>query len=102
MDMDSRTKNVKSGKSGNIILLGDGTEVLTDHSSSDMLENEGDEGEASTTRGEREGTPGPEERSESSPSPTHAEQSDSPGEARMKAASDTPLSPSQKEQLEQK
>lgn len=57
MDMDSRTRNVGGGANGHIILLGDGTEVLTDQNNSDSFENDQD-------RANREGTPGPEERSE--------------------------------------
>lgn len=70
MDMDQRTKDF-GGRSGRIILLGDGTEVLTDsaETSTDMfddaedkdLESQVSKGQASTddARGEREGTPGP-------------------------------------------
>lgn len=70
MDMDQRTKNV-GGRSGRIILLGDGTEVLTDSAdtTTDMfddaedkdLESQVSKGQAGSksARGDREGTPGP-------------------------------------------
>ncbi|KAI9811589.1 MAG: Protein phosphatase 2C 2 [Pycnora praestabilis] len=77
MDLDQRTKNY-GGRSGRIILLGDGTEVLTDsdgpeifdHSEEDKdLESQVSKGQASSSegksegksegRGDREGTPAP-------------------------------------------
>jgi len=61
MDMDQRTRHYGS-KSGRIILLGDGTEVLTDSANEDMLDHDEDD-EKSTgdehERSNREGTPGP-------------------------------------------
>lgn len=78
MDMDQRTKDI-GGRSGRIILLGDGTEVLTDsaETSTDMfddaedkdLESQVSKGQASTNdaRSEREGTPGPSSASEDTP-----------------------------------
>lgn len=74
LDADSRARN-SGGKSGRIILLGDGTEVLTDGDDHDMLENEeedkdldsqvirGDPKHEEVARGTREETPGPESHS---------------------------------------
>ena len=69
MDMDHRTRNLGGG-AGRIILLGDGTEVLTDSAEGDMfdkaeedkdLQSQVSKGQASSTdsRNSREGTPGP-------------------------------------------
>jgi len=63
MDMDHRGQN-SGGRSGRVIMLGDGTEVLTDQQDSEMFDN-GDEDkdlESQVTKGKRdnrEGTPGP-------------------------------------------
>ena len=70
-DMDQRTRGV-GGRSGRIILLGDGTEVLTDSDEQEMFDH-GDEDrdlEAQVSKGQpqtedsesrkREATPGPE------------------------------------------
>lgn len=69
MDMDHRTANLGGGKSGRIILLGDGTEVLTDSTDGDMfddaeekdLESQVNKGQAAAAeeRGQREATPAP-------------------------------------------
>lgn len=75
-------------KPGHIILLGDGTEVLTDQNSGDNLENQGQGSDSS--RSDREATPGPEERSEGTPDSTQTEQSDSSSEAKTSAMSDEP------------
>jgi protein phosphatase PTC2/3 len=72
LDLDQRTKG-GFGRSGRIILLGDGTEVLTDSDDTDMFdhseedkdtENQVSKGTSDTSdlgsnRREREGTPGP-------------------------------------------
>ena len=68
MDMDQRTRNYGS-KSGQIILLGDGTEVLTDSANDDMddhdedddkdVQGNGSDSHDHETRSGREGTPGP-------------------------------------------
>jgi len=61
MDMDQRTRHYGS-KSGRIILLGDGTEVLTDSANEDMLDHDEDDEKPSGDeheRSNREGTPGP-------------------------------------------
>lgn len=57
------------GRSGRIILLGDGTEVLTDNTDGDFFDSDDEEkdlasqvnksGSDEGARGEREGTPGP-------------------------------------------
>lgn len=65
--MDSRSRG-NGGRSGRIILLGDGTEVLTDGDEEEMLDDDGEKGsgnakssaEDSEKRGAREETPGPE------------------------------------------
>lgn len=80
MDMDQRTRMLGS-RPGRVILLGDGTEVLTDHANGDEdvdMDERGEaseeedkdlaeqvkkgqsEGAASNTNGAREETPGPE------------------------------------------
>lgn len=69
LDLEHRTRTF-GGRSGRIILLGDGTEVLTDSDEADMfdhseedkdLESQVRKGPANEdrARGEREGTPGP-------------------------------------------
>ncbi|KKY27656.1 putative protein phosphatase [Phaeomoniella chlamydospora] len=70
LDLDQRSKGF-GGRSGRIILLGDGTEVLTDSDDTEMfdhseedkdLDNQVKKGETPTNdrkRGEREDTPGP-------------------------------------------
>lgn len=79
MDLDSRSR-MTSGRSGRIILLGDGTEVLTDSGDHDAdmfdqsdeedkdLENEVQKGQAQATqdRSQRGETPGPDGESSSS------------------------------------
>ena len=71
MDVDQRTRGV-GGRSGRIILLGDGTEVLTDSDETEMFDHDeedkdldsqvnkgGPQSEESRSRSEREETPGP-------------------------------------------
>ncbi|KAI9835525.1 MAG: Protein phosphatase type 2C 3 [Sarea resinae] len=77
MDLDARTRNL-GARSGRIILLGDGTEVLTDSDDAEMFDHaeedkdlesqvsklQGSSGDEqnfddSNARNEREGTPGP-------------------------------------------
>lgn len=54
MDLDQRA----GGKSGRIILLGDGTEVLTDSADGDMFDDAEEKDLASqVNKGNREGTP---------------------------------------------
>ena len=79
LDMDQRTRF--RGGPGRIILLGDGTEVLTDSDEQEMIDHEDEDkdleaqvghssstsiGGQSDTRNEREGTPGPEPTKETS------------------------------------
>lgn len=73
MDLDQRTRMLDGGRSGRIILLGDGTEVLTDDGDNDAdmfdqsdeeekdLESQVKKGQAtaSESRNQREETPGP-------------------------------------------
>jgi len=100
MDMDQRTRNF-GNSGGRIILLGDGTEVLTDSANEDMLNNndEDDDKEVhgstttSESRGGREGTPGPTDASEhnDSPSSTKTDNSETtPNEPKMTTPADTP------------
>lgn len=130
LDMDQRTRDL-GGRSGRIILLGDGTEVLTDSADTEMFDNDEEEKDAKNqmnktdadeSRSEREGTPGPtlasseetanevQKTPQSShtmnhvetPSSTKAELGDSPAEAKLKAASDSSLSPKQRQELTEK
>lgn len=100
MDMDQRTRSF-GNSGGRIILLGDGTEVLTDSANEDMLDNDEDDdkevqGQVSEVkenedRGNREGTPGPGEadKIESSPSSTKTDASESTsGEPKMTTPAD--------------
>ena len=72
MDVDQRTRGIGGGRSGRIILLGDGTEVLTDSDETEMFNHDeedkdldsqvakgGPQSEESRSRNEREETPGP-------------------------------------------
>ena len=128
MDMDHRTRPL-GGRSGRIILLGDGTEVLTDSADTEMFDHDEEdkdlgsqvdksEGGVGESRSEREGTPGPTTAAEDSnagsepatnsvnsnhgeeSTSTKTEGSETHAEPKTKAASDTPLSPQQKEELE--
>lgn len=87
MDLDrSREFGVRSGR---IILLGDGTEVIPDQSEDepfDQSEEEKEEpstttqeqvGSSNTTRNDREGTPGPQTKNENG-TPSSANISESP------------------------
>lgn len=90
LDLDNRSRGF-GGKNGRIILLGDGTEVLTDSDDTDMFDqgeedrdtdNQVSRGSSTTTdteftRSEREGTPAPQsvQRTES-PSSTQTEESE--------------------------
>lgn len=118
MDMDHRARPL-GGRSGRIILLGDGTEVLTDSADTEMFDNDEEEkdlgsqvnkteADALDSRSEREGTPGPTTAAEDSnsvpvavtnPNVTKGEGSEMQSEPNTKASSDTPLSQEQKEQL---
>ena len=95
LDLIHRSKNY--GRSGRIILLGDGTEVLTDSDDVDMFDHTEEDKDAEnqvqkgasthqdSTRSEREGTPAPQssdddtkEMATASPSSTHTEASQGP------------------------
>lgn len=92
-DLEHRTRGV-GGRSGRIILLGDGTEVLTDSDETDMFDYEEEDKDLASQvgkrqtksddegRGGREETPGPEpqEASEKQPNPESTERNpfDSP------------------------
>lgn len=72
LDLDQRSRNY-GGRSGRIILLGDGTEVLTDSDDTEMFDqseedkdtanqvkkNTPDTSDVDSARSEREGTPAP-------------------------------------------
>lgn len=62
LDLDQRTRGM-GGRSGRIILLGDGTEVLTDSDEQEMFDHDEEDKdlESQVTKGQadREGTPGP-------------------------------------------
>ena len=103
--MDQRTRGL--GGRGRIILLGDGTEVLTDSDEHEIMDHEDEQEDLEShavsssaqhgegNRSEREGTPGPEPakegnqppRTESTPSP--ASSGDKP-ESVVKQAADEP------------
>ena len=101
LDLDKRSKGF-GGRGGRIILLGDGTEVLTDSDDAEMFdhsdedkdtENQIQKGTPATsvndsTRSEREGTPAPQPPTTESPSSTTTEKSDHSGPT-IKAASDS-------------
>lgn len=110
MDMDQRTRLI-GGRGGRVILLGDGTEIVTgtgddddvdmgegeDLEDSDIEEQikkgqaESNNGETDSSRVQREGTPGPkseEPKQDSSSSKT--ESTSTPGEPKMKASSGGP------------
>lgn len=71
LDLDQRSRGV-GGRSGRIILLGDGTEVLTDSDETEMFDHEEEDKDLASqaskgqmklddeSRGGREETPGPE------------------------------------------
>ncbi|KAF2846314.1 protein phosphatase-like protein 2c [Plenodomus tracheiphilus IPT5] len=91
MDLDSRFRP-NSGSGGRIILLGDGTEISTEGHDGELFDNEDEDKdldsqvnkytqEASNTRSEREGTPGPRSSTAQvteSPSSVQTEKSDAP------------------------
>ena len=101
LDLDNRSRGF-GGKNGRIILLGDGTEVLTDSDDTEMFDHSEEDkdteyqvqkGTTATTdedsmRSEREGTPAPQsvQRTES-PLSTQTEDADKPPPA-VKSASD--------------
>jgi protein phosphatase PTC2/3 len=100
LDLDNRSRGF-GGKNGRIILLGDGTEVLTESDDTDMFdhseedkdtENQVSKGTPATSdeesmRSEREGTPAPQsvQRTES-PLSTQTEESDNSPAATKQAA----------------
>ena len=121
MDVDSRTRDL-GGRSGRIILLGDGTEVLTDSADSDMFDHDEEDKDLESqihkgqvhARSEREGTPGPSAANDSHmpdklvnpPTPStgtsSTSQHSSDTETKTKAVSDTPLSSQDEKQLLEK
>lgn len=112
LDLDSRGSGI-GGKNGRVILLGDGTEVLTDSDDADMFDHNeedmdtknqiskgtgdaaGGSNDEESIRGEREGTPAPPSVSVTrteSPSSTQTEDSD-PSPTRLRQASDASRKP---------
>lgn len=115
LDLDHRTRGGFAGKSGRIILLGDGTEVLTDSDDAEMFDHSEEDkdlesqvrrgpvnSEEDAGRSEREGTPAPQShrqansdaaassttpRTTESPSSINTEHSESPSTT-MKPATD--------------
>ena len=117
LDLDHRTRGF-GGRAGRIILLGDGTEVLTDADDADMFDHTEEDkdldsqvrkgtagSDEATARSEREGTPAPESNSQESTAVTStpSKMSESPSstntehsEMQIKAASDGTQSGEQK------
>lgn len=94
MDLDQRARGF-GGNRGRIILLGDGTEVLTDSDDADMFDTSAEDKDAKnqvnkatpdtsdvdSSRSEREGTPGPQE---------HQKSNEDTSNVQVKAVSDGP------------
>ncbi|KIW70908.1 hypothetical protein PV04_03139 [Phialophora macrospora] len=88
LDLDHRPRGF-GGRSGRIILLGDGTEVLTDSDDTEMFDHSEEDKDAAnqvkkgtpntsdvdSARGEREGTPAPQSASEESKGSSHQDAS---------------------------
>jgi len=105
LDLDRKSRGF-GGRSGRIILLGDGTEVLTDSDDAEMFDHSDEDKDTEnqvqkstpatsdndSARGEREGTPAPQPPSKptisDSPSSTNTEKSEHTGPS-TKPASDT-------------
>ena len=114
LDMDQRTRGL-GGRSGRIILLGDGTEVLTDSDETEMFDHDDEDrahpnDETADSRSKREDTPAPPSKQNSenthtpastegedpfdSPSSTATEKSSAPTEkpvTKVKAAADSDI-----------
>ena len=107
LDMDQRTRGL-GGRAGRIILLGDGTEVLTDSDEHEIMDHESEEEDLEShavpgsdrpgegNRSEREGTPGPEPATKEGSEPPKAESTPPPSksnestEPTIKQAADEP------------
>ena len=113
LDLDNRTRGF-GGRSGRIILLGDGTEVLTDADDTEMFDHDEEDrdlenqagnkiagGSDDSKRGEREDTPGPQGEeskspdtmdtsSGSTPQPSDHTSTDTPFKVKAAADSDIP------------
>ena len=90
MDLDQRSRGY-GGRSGRIILLGDGTEVLTDSDDTEMFDQSEedkdtanqvkkgtpDTSDVDSARSEREGTPAPQSASDASKTSSHYDASHS-------------------------
>lgn len=105
LDLDHRTRGF-GGRNGRIILLGDGTEVLTDSDDTEMFDQSEEEKDATnqvkkdtpdnsnvdTNRSDREGTPGPQsaaDNEQDSSKSSHRDASSGPG-TQTKAVADEP------------
>ena len=112
LDLEHRTRSF-GGRSGRIILLGDGTEVLTDSDEADMFDHseedrdlesqvrKGPTSREDMSRGQREGTPGPADDAPSTTGSTPSKTTESPSsmntdpseasETKIRAVPDTAL-----------
>ena len=92
LDLDHRSRGF-GGRNGRIILLGDGTEVLTDSDDAEMFDQSEedkdtanqikkdtpDTSDIDSARSEREGTPAPQSAKDDSKASTHRDASHGPG-----------------------
>lgn len=111
LDLDQRTRGA-GGRSGRIILLGDGTEVLTDSDETEMFDHEEEDQDLDSqvakgqptsneeNRGAREDTPGPESAEKlhstdrnpfNTPSSTTSDKSDATGTVTPKVIPESAL-----------
>lgn len=102
LDLEHRSRGF-GGRNGRIILLGDGTEVLTDSDDAEMFDQSEedkdtanqvkkdtpDTSDVDSTRSQREGTPGPQSASDESKASNHQDASHGPGTEIKGAADDT-------------
>jgi len=102
LDLDHRPRGF-GGRNGRIILLGDGTEVLTDSDDTEMFDQSEedkdtanqvkkdtpDTSDVDSTRSQREGTPGPQSAGDDSKVSSHRDASHGPG-TEIKGVADTP------------
>ncbi|KEF61253.1 protein phosphatase [Exophiala aquamarina CBS 119918] len=102
LDLDHRSRGF-GGRNGRIILLGDGTEVLTDSDDAEMFDQSEedkdtanqikkdtpDTSDIDSTRSQREGTPGPQSAGDEIKVSSHRDASHGPG-TEIKGVADTP------------
>jgi len=101
LDLDHRSRGF-GGRGGRIILLGDGTEVLTDSDDTEMFDQSEEEKDTAnqvkkatpdtsvggSARSEREGTPAPQSAGEESKESSHRDTQHSPGTETKAVADD--------------